>query len=134
MKTKFFFLGFITGGITVFLALSLIGSIIRFNHKREINKISENLANIQENLSNIQEDLSNIQYVEVKAGDRYVTLHTKMHKDSVKILLGRPSKIDMHSYANDVGETWMYKYADDRYGHSLMIRFNNGKLESIQQF
>ena len=117
MKTKFFFLGFITGGITVFLALSLIGSIIRFNHKREINKVSQ------------------IQYVEVKAENRYVTLHTMMHKDSVKILLGRPSKIDMYSIANGINETWRYDFPDEgRYSHSITIKFSNGKLESIQQF
>jgi hypothetical protein len=121
------FLIFIGGMIVGALLLYAIGfrkeSSVREQIARElIEKLSDNFANQE----------TKVQYVEVKGKNGNVTLHTGMPKDSVRILVGKPDKVDLHSIGNTAYETWGYKLKNN-YLSDLDIEFKDGKLKSIRQ-
>ena len=115
MKSVLIFVGgFVAGILCSRLALVLFAFYI-----------SPNIPNISDN--NVQE----VQYVEVcgKKGD--VTLHTGMFKDSVLILVGKPSRVNLMSIGEGTLEDWYY---DLKGGYSnLRIKFEDGKLTDIFQ-
>ncbi len=86
---------------------------------------------ISDNLSGENQE-AEVQYVEVKGKKGYVSLHTGMSKDSVKILAGKPDKVDLHSTGNISIEIWGYKLKNN-YLSDLDIEFRNGKLKSIRK-
>lgn len=123
------FLIFIGGMLAGALLLYAIGFRTESSVKEQLKlQLLETLSN---NLADLNRE-ADIQYVEVKGKKGNVTLHTGMSKDSVKILLGKPDKVDLHSIGNTTYETWGYKLKNN-YLSDLDIEFNNGKLKSVRQ-
>jgi len=123
------FLIFIGGMIAGALLLYAIGfrtesSVKEKLRQQLIEKLSDNLR------SRNQE--AEVQYVEVKGKKGNVTLHTGMPKDSVRILVGKPDKVDLRSLGNTAFETWGYKLKNN-YLSDLDIEFEDGKLKSVRQ-
>lgn len=73
-----------------------------------------------------------VQYVEIKGKKGVITVHTGMPKDSVKLLVGKPDKVDMNSIGSIVYENWGYKIKEKYYA-DLRIDFENGKLTDVRQ-
>lgn len=80
---------------------------------------------------------TNYQYTEIKTPDGYVTLHSDMPKDSVKIVLGKPDQTLMREiYRDNYEEEWEYFFKKGSlYEHmpSLTLEFENGKLKKIKE-
>lgn len=120
-----FFAGMFAGA----LLLYAIGFRSEKSVKEKIrNQLIEAISN---NLSS-QNQEADVQYVEVKGKKGNVTLHTGMSKDSVKLLAGKPDKVNLFSLRGISYETWGYKLKND-YLSDLDIEFENGKLKSIRK-
>lgn len=81
--------------------------------------------------------VQNIQYVDIRGKHGEVTVHTYMSKDSVKILVGKPTRVDLRAYGNDTFEDWEYDFPNQgQYGlgRRLKISFLNGKLKEIHEY
>lgn len=120
------FLIFIGGMVMGALLLYAIGfrkeSSIREQLARElIETLSNNFTNQE----------AEVQYIEVKGKKGYVTLHTGMTKDSVRILVGKPDNVELRAYGNAL-EDWGYKIKSN-YVTNLEINFEAGKLKSLRQ-
>jgi hypothetical protein len=75
---------------------------------------------------------SKTQYIEIKGKKGDVILHTGMPKDSVKILVGKPDEVNLHSIGSTAYEKWGYKIRN-QYISDLDIDFKDSKLESVRQ-
>jgi hypothetical protein len=73
-----------------------------------------------------------LQYVEVTGKKGTVTLHTDMPKDSVRMLLGKPSTVDLSSTAFGDFEDWGYRIRN-KYIADLRLHFVDGKLKEVHQ-
>ena len=76
-----------------------------------------------------------VQYVEIKGKKGVVAVHTGMPKDSVKMLVGKPDKVDMNTIGSVVYENWGYVISK-RYGYGISdldFRFENGLVTSVDQ-
>ena len=70
-----------------------------------------------------------IRYFDVKSKKGEVRIHTGMPKDSVIMLLGKPSKFMSTEYSDEI------TYESGPYGTDmLMIDFEDGKVSSVIQF
>lgn len=81
--------------------------------------------------------VENIQYIDIRGKHGEVTLHTNMSKDSVKILVGKPTRVDLRTYGNDAHEDWEYIFqGEGLYGtpRELRISFINGELKEIHEY
>lgn len=81
--------------------------------------------------------VENIQYIDIRGKHGEVTVHTNMSKDSVKILVGKPTRVDLRTYGNDAHEDWEYIFqGEGLYGtpRELRISFINGKLKEIHEY
>lgn len=81
--------------------------------------------------------VENIQYIDIRGKHGEVTVHTYMTKDSVKILVGKPTRVDLRTYGNDAHEDWEYIFqGEGLYGtpRELRISFINGKLKEIHEY
>lgn len=81
--------------------------------------------------------VENIQYIDIRGKHGEVTVHTYMSKDSVKILVGKPTRVDLRTYGNDAHEDWEYIFqGEGLYGtpRELRISFINGKLKEIHEY
>ena len=81
--------------------------------------------------------VQNIQYVDIRGKHGEVTVHTYMSKDSVKILVGKPTRVSLMTIGNDAHEDWIYEFSGEgRYGSTreLNISFVNGKLRDICEY
>lgn len=66
-----------------------------------------------------------------------VSLFTDMPKDSARVLMGKPTSVNMRSYGGVVTEEWKYEFpGEGKYGlgRSMTLEFRNGKLESIRDY
>ena len=123
------FLLFIAGMVAGALLLYAIGFRKESSIKEQLTRQAvETLSNTLVNLAKEPE----IQYVEVKGKKGNVTLHTGMPKDSARKLVGKPDKVNLHSFGNTNYETWGYKLKN-HYVSDLDIEFENGKLKSVRQ-
>lgn len=124
MKQFLIFMGGMVAGTILLYAIGFRKeSSVREQIAREqIEKLSGNFP--------IQE--AEVQYLEVVGKKGNVTLHTGMPKDSVKILLGKPDKVDLRTFNFSKREDWGYKIKTN-YGTDLDIEFKDGKLESVRQ-
>lgn len=114
-----FILGFFVGMFFLF--------VLGFRHENTIKKrLLSELINISENLIN-----NDIQFIEVKGKKGMVTLNTNMSKDSVKILLGKPDKVNLRSYGNRNLEDWGYNISN-KYIPDLNIQFENGIVKGVR--
>jgi hypothetical protein len=75
---------------------------------------------------------SQVQYIEVNGKKGSTTLYTGMPKDSVKMLLGKPDKVDFNEFANTPYEKWGYKI-NNQHISDLDIDFENGRLKGVSQ-
>jgi type III secretory pathway component EscR len=82
---------------------------------------------------NKSDDQRNVQYFELSTQKGIVKLHTYMSKDSVKILMGRPESTSIMTVLDSTIETWEYKGRNE-HTHEFTIKFENGELNSVQQF
>lgn len=114
-------LGFIIG---VIVTLSLVFAV---STPRERTKSSADKFEVSEERQ--EQDYHSF---EISTKDGVITLHTNMHKDSVKILMGRPDLIDVDNLGNNVHEKWEYM-GRNSYIPEFTIKFINGELESIDQ-
>lgn len=81
--------------------------------------------------------VENIQYIDIRGKHGEVTVHTYMSKDSVKILVGKPTRVSLMTIGNDAHEDWIYEFSGEgRYGSTreLNISFVNGKLRDICEY
>lgn len=81
--------------------------------------------------------VQNIQYVDIRGKHGEVTVHTNMSKDSVKILVGKPTRVDLRTYGNNAHEDWEYIFpGEGLYGtpRELRISFINGELKEIHEY
>lgn len=79
----------------------------------------------------------NTQYIDIRGKHGEVTVHTNMTKDSVKILVGKPTRVELRTYGNDAHEDWEYIFqGEGLYGtpRELRISFINGKLKEIHEY
>ena len=117
-------LGFIGGVICAIGALFIIG--LAFSSRQS----PEDL--IQERRDELK--LTNLQYFELSTPKGDITLHTYMPKDSVKMLMGKPTSVDVSNLGVvGVHETWEYK-GSNRYINEFTLEFVNGELESVSQY
>ncbi|MDR0895906.1 MAG: hypothetical protein LBN06_11510 [Prevotellaceae bacterium] len=72
------------------------------------------------------------QYVEVNGRKGNVTLRIGMPKDSVRMLVGKPSSVDLRSHGFGTFEDWGYKLKNN-YISDLEIHFMDGVLTSVRQ-
>lgn len=133
-----FILGLISG-IAIMLILFFITNLFSLKDLiKESKDIAKEYVNEETELEeDFNEDkLTNIQYVELTGKNGDVTLHTYMPKDSVKLLIGKPTRISLMTIGNENHETWEYDYpGEDRYGVTshLWLEFVNGKLDLIHE-
>ena len=123
------FLIFIGGMVAGALLLYAIGfrteSSVREQLRQElIDIISNNSADLNQE--------PKVQYIEVRGKKGNVTLHTGMSKDSVRILLGKPDRVELRSSYGTALEDWGYKMRNN-YLSDLDIHFEDGKLKSLRQ-
>lgn len=79
----------------------------------------------------------NIQYIDIRGKHGEVTVHTYMSKDSVKILVGKPTRVNLMTIGNDAHEYWEYDFPNQgQYGTTrrLNISFVNGELKEIREY
>lgn len=79
----------------------------------------------------------NIQYIDIRGKHGEVTVHTYMSKDSVKILIGKPTRVNLMTIGNDAHEYWEYDFPNQgQYGTTrrLKISFYNGELKEIHEY
>lgn len=80
-----------------------------------------------------QQPARKINYFKVRKGNKYIELHTYMHKDSVEILFGKPHEVSTHSLGDDFYEDWTYNYGS--YGIiSHQFSFINGELKDVTSY
>lgn len=124
MKQFLIFVGGMVAGVLLLYAIGF----------RKESSVREQIA--RELIENFSDSYANqeaeIQYIEVKGKKGNVTLHTGMPKDSVKMLVGKPDKVDLHTIGNTAYESWGYKLRNN-YLTDLDIDFKDGKLKSVQQ-
>jgi hypothetical protein len=86
-------------------------------------------------LLNKPKETRNIQPFEISTNKGIVKLKTYMPKDSVQLLLGRPTsiKIDDYGINNEVIEEWKYK-GSNKYLDEFTFTFINGELKSVSQY
>lgn len=73
-----------------------------------------------------------VQYIEVTGKNGEVQVYIGMQKDSVKILVGKPDKIDIHTSGKKTFENWRYNL-NNKYRTDLDIDFENGRLKGLRQ-
>lgn len=75
-----------------------------------------------------------MEWVEIRGRKGYASVHIGMPKDSVKMLVGRPNKVDLRQYGGSVAvETWKYRI-NSKYTEDLVIEIRDGKLERVTQY
>jgi hypothetical protein len=107
-------IGFAIGVVTTLFCLFVIALYI--NNKKEA-------------IQTTMQTPKNYQYFELSTKSGIVRLHTEMPKDSVQILMGRPTSNDVSDIAGDVHETWEY-LGRNKTANEFTIGFMNGKLIS----
>lgn len=111
-KVIVFILGFITGGVCLFI-IGLLAMLY-------INRGSEKY--------------NDIDYFEVNGCNGVVTLHTYMPKDSVRMLVGAPADTTFTYNTYENCETWTYEFDDQNskeHIRILKLRFEDGGLYSV---
>jgi len=73
-----------------------------------------------------------IHYVEVRGKKGEVSLFVGMHKDSAKVLLGKPDEVRLNTIGRSTYEHWGYKIKKS-YIADLNVDFENGKLTGVTQ-
>jgi hypothetical protein len=117
---KYFFMGLgcATGFAVIFIVLFFISYC---STQRSIDKF----------YSDYEKKAPKTQYFDVTTKKGTFTLHTKMPKDSVKLLIGKPNETDVMDLGGTIREE--YEYSKDSY-HSLKIVFMDGLLESVSNY
>ena len=121
------FLIFIGGMVTGALIFYAIGFRRESSVKEQLGK--ELIQTLSHNLTNQEAE---VQYIEVKGKKGNVTLHTGMSKDSVRILVGKPDKVELRPFNFSTLEEWGYKIKNN-YITDLEISFEAGKLTSLRE-
>ncbi|MCM1290866.1 MAG: hypothetical protein NC201_02145 [Prevotella sp.] len=129
-----FLIGFLTGGAIVFAIMFLYSLSTHSLKEQKKETLEEFIAKNEQAME--QQKRNNMQYIEVKGKDGEIILHTFMHKDSVKTLMGKPSRSDMMTIGTDNHETWTYEFPGEGLyepARRLCIEFINGELESLSE-
>jgi len=121
------FLIFIGGMIAGAILLYAIGFRRESSVKEQLRQ--KLIQTLSHNLTNQEEE---VQYIEVNGKKGNVTLHTGMTKDSVRILVGKPDKVELRPFNFSTLEEWGYKIKDN-YMPDLEISFEAGKLTRLRQ-
>lgn len=137
-KFLYFLLGIFVGAVLVYINSSEPGDKPAKGPKAPESEVveAEPLSIVEEQTVSVTDAPSPAELIEVKGRNGYVTLSLGMPKDSVKVLLGRPSKTNMLNIG-DIIEKWTYEFpGQGSYGtiRELNINFKNGKLESISEY
>lgn len=121
--TKFIsgLIGFILGVITVFVV-------------QAINKPSlfENIMTKIKQEENLYAKTASNTFFDIKTKNGTVTLHLRMPKDSVFMLVGKPDEFSSDDYGFTVVEKAGY-HIKNKYSTDLDLEFENGKLKSVRQ-
>lgn len=132
-----FFLGFLTGIAAAVIGIMFLGYLLANNPGLYP---VENTPEPVERVIKVEEDtildVSKRQYVEVRGRKGEVSLYVGMPKDSVKTLVGKPTKVNMRTMGPFVFEDWVYIFpGQGAYGghRHLTINFTDGALNSIQE-
>lgn len=117
---KYFFMGLgcATGFAVIFIALFFVSYCSTRSSFEEFN-------------SEYEENVPKVQFFDVTTKKGTFTLHTKMPKDSVKLLIGKPNETDVMNLGGIVREEYKYKKGDF---HSVNIVFMDGMLESVSNY
>lgn len=114
----------------IFISGCIVGAIATFYVIN--NDVGENTAINEQTINESTINESKVQHIEIRGKKGDVILHTGMTKDSVKILVGKPDEVSLHSIGNNTHEKWGYKIRN-KYVSDLDIDFKDGKLEGVQQ-
>lgn len=132
-KFLVFISGMITGALLLYSVLYIISSKSEYSKEEQlrqqlINIVSTGLSNSFDT----QKQETEIQHIEVRGKLGRATVHTEMIKDSVRILLGKPDDVKMHTIGQTTYEDWGYKIKN-RHISDLNVNFQNGRLKGISQ-
>ena len=132
MKQLFIFIGgMITGALLLF-------AFAYFTESEEDIQIRIMLEKLSVKIEEIDQK-PEVQYIEIKGKKGVVTVHTRMLKDSVQILLGKPDEVSLDTYGGSTHERWGYvitkKYSISKELQlpDLRIEFVDGLLDGVRQ-
>lgn len=118
---------FIMGGIVGVALFCYIMSISGYDIVRKQSVVFPILN--KENVS------PKVHYFTVNGPKGEVTLNTEMKRDSVRILLGKPSSTDFQALGESSSETWKYEFTGRDYSvRILTVNFENEKVESVREY
>lgn len=137
-----FFLGILTGVALTLIILIGIGYYAVNNYDIHQSGVTYTPSVLVESDNDVLEEdslasIQNRQYIEVTGRKGEVSLYINMPKDSVKCLLGKPSRVNMNSYGPFTTEEWNYDLPGRRTGSSighLKISFRNGLLQNVNEY
>ena len=132
MKQLFIFIGgMITGALLLFAFAYFTESEEDIQRRKMLEKLSVKIEEIDQK--------PEVQYIEIKGKKGVVTVHTRMLKDSVQILLGKPDEVSLDTYGGSTHERWGYvitkKYSISKELQlpDLRIEFVDGLLDGVRQ-
>jgi hypothetical protein len=132
MKQLFIFIGgMITGALLLFAFAYFTESEEDIQRRKMLEKLSVKIEEIDQK--------PEVQYIEIKGKKGVVTVHTRMPKDSVQILLGKPDEVSLDTYGGSTHERWGYvitkKYSISKELQmpDLRIEFVDGLLDGVRQ-
>lgn len=130
---------FVLGFLAAIFLVTLIPFLNGKNKASEPQQTDEvvNEEVIVEDFMKQAKPVENIQYIDIRGKHGEVTVHTNMSKDSVKILVGKPTRVDLRTYGNNAHEDWEYIFpGEGLYGtpRELRISFINGELKEIHEY
>ncbi|MBS1523760.1 MAG: hypothetical protein JST50_22340 [Bacteroidetes bacterium] len=135
MKQFLIFIGGLVAGILITIL------VVEIKQKQTRSKVDAaiDLVNYIQNKVENGNSGNEIQFIEIKGKKGNVTLHTGMSKDSVRILVGKPDKVNLYEITHTSYEEWGYKIIN-KHGipteyqmPDLHIDFKDGRLSGVRQ-
>uniref|UniRef100_A0AB33IUX7 Uncharacterized protein n=1 Tax=Prevotella sp. GTC17253 TaxID=3236793 RepID=A0AB33IUX7_9BACT len=77
--------------------------------------------------------IKDYEWFELSTKKGVVRLHTSMPKDSVKLLMGRPSATSVSNSGRWMRETWEYM-GRNQFSAEFTLEFEDGELQSVSQY
>lgn len=116
---------FIMGGIVGVVLFMYIMSLAGYNIVRQDRVIS---------YPSVEAKKTKAHYFTVNGPKGEVVLNTEMKRDSVRILLGKPTKTEFYGMGSGSSETWTYEIPGKNYfPRILTVDFKDEKLESVSE-
>lgn len=114
---------FIMGGIVGITLFSYLMSISGYDIVRRNRVLSYPV---------LSEEKQKAHYFTVNGPKGEVSLNTEMKRDSVRILLGKPTKTEFYEVGNSSKETWTYEISGKSYfPRTLIVDFVDEKVKSV---